>query len=1312
MILILLIILLIPLCTNGQPLEDINIIYEDRMSFTLEYRPEVKEEMVVSNQGTLFSKFSFYNSQVEFDSMGRPNFFRSIVLILPTRRFSVQVVGGEYKIKENIRLIPKPRPVSLKDFGIIESYDENDYVNVSVSDSIESLANLTLISEMKYGDLGLLKLSPIQKIGNEKVKIFSRIIVKVTFKEPLPNGINASNILAGNFLTGTYIQKYKGLPSILGVSQSPLAEGEWYKIEIQESGIYKLDYDYFKKLNIVNAINDINSIRLFGNGGYAIPDIPDTNRQTNLMEISRFVYDSNKNGKLDPEDYVTFYGKGAYSWNYLGGNLFRHVLNPYSFKNYYFLTFNQGKGKDMDSIPGFLTNPLMPVGYFVEKIFIENEQYNLINAGRRWLGKQFYGSDNLDIYYNTLFGLKTNLPITYYISLVRRSPSIDYLYVYENNNLIANPIELRKMDLSVDETVPYAVDQPLIKISSSISPPENRSILKLKVVSNNSESKTWLDWIEIFYYRSFDAVNNTLSFTTPDTTGIVQYEVKNLNSDVFVFDVTSHNDVKRITQVEYDSGTRSCKFQLEQNSGAVREVIVANPDSFKKPPLASRIENSNLHGLKNLVDYVIISPKEFINEARRLKNHRILNDSLTTEVVDIEHVYNEFGGGLPDPLSIREFLMYVRPQYALLFGAGHFDYRNITTTQRNWIPPYETDWSFTYINTFPRDDYYGIFVKNQASSVAIGRIPARNLEDAKIAVDKLISYDENSAFDAWRSRITYVADDGKTSTTDEGSIYTDCSESLANISTPGQFDRNKIYIVEFPTVNTVSGRRKPEANKAIVNAFNKGSLIVNFIGHGNENLWTHEAVFVKDVDFQNLRNRDRLAIVFASTCSYGKYDNFNIVSSGERLVTMENGGAIATISACRGTYNDRSVPLNRVFFEKLLNRAGDGKYPRIGDAWNFAMANNNNDDARKYHLFGDPAMRPLIPDKFVNVDSISGVSPANSVVIIKALQRIIVKGCIKNKLNEPKIPFEGSGILYLYDSKKDVSLQDGKATFQYKLNGEQLYRGQVTISDGEFSAVIPIPKDVTYGKNARLSMYIWNENEDGVGYTENITISGIDTTVEIDTVGPKISIFLDDYSFCSGNVVGSNPLLILRLEDESGINTSNVGVGHGLTAILDGKETIDLSTYYRSNRDTYKQGEARYQLENLDDGRHTILAKAWDIYNNSSEIEAFFEVNNQAGLVIANVFNYPNPFSQSTTFTFQRNSSDPLEVRIKVYSVAGRLLCTIHQITTERFVRIPWDGRDNEGDLLSNGIYFYKLIVKNMSDETNIEFMGKLAILR
>jgi hypothetical protein len=194
-------------------------------------------------------------------------------------------------------------------------------------------------------------------------------------------------------------------------------------------------------------------------------------------------------------------------------------------------------------------------------------------------------------------------------------------------------------------------------------------------------------------------------------------------------------------------------------------------------------------------------------------------------------------------------------------------------------------------------------------------------------------------------------------------------------------------------------------------------------------------------------------------------------------------------------------------------------------------------------------------------------------------------------------------------------------------------------------------------------------------------------------------------------------VLIAKLFDENGINTVGNGIGHDLTAIIDEKtaKPIVLNDYYTADLDSYQSGTIRYSLPKLEQGRHTLSLKVWDVNNNSSTQTIDFVVQERSEVALAHVLNYPNPFTTRTEFLFEHNQvCADLETQIQIYTVAGRLVKTINQtVQTEGFrvEGIAWDGRDDFGDQLAKGVYVYTLKVRTPTGEI-AEKTEKLVLLK
>ena len=213
---------------------------------------------------------------------------------------------------------------------------------------------------------------------------------------------------------------------------------------------------------------------------------------------------------------------------------------------------------------------------------------------------------------------------------------------------------------------------------------------------------------------------------------------------------------------------------------------------------------------------------------------------------------------------------------------------------------------------------------------------------------------------------------------------------------------------------------------------------------------------------------------------------------------------------------------------------------------------------------------------------------------------------------------------------------------------------------------------------------------------------------------------MNDENFVSGGITNESPTLLAKLQDDNGINTAS-GIGHDITAILDGDETnpFVLNGYYEASLDDFTNGTVTFAFRDLEAGIHTLTLKAWDVYNNSSTSEIQFEVfNNNEELVIDNVLNYPNPFVDYTEFWFNHNSSDVLDISVQIFTVSGKLVKTLNGQTntsgksTSTLSRdIVWNGLDDFGDKIGKGVYIYKLKVKSQRLNKQIEKIEKLVIL-
>jgi hypothetical protein len=261
-----------------------------------------------------------------------------------------------------------------------------------------------------------------------------------------------------------------------------------------------------------------------------------------------------------------------------------------------------------------------------------------------------------------------------------------------------------------------------------------------------------------------------------------------------------------------------------------------------------------------------------------------------------------------------------------------------------------------------------------------------------------------------------------------------------------------------------------------------------------------------------------------------------------------------------------------------------------------------------------------------------------------------------------------------------------------------------------------VPKSIRYHKkpSGRLTLYAWNESgyEDALGYVDTLLFNGTKGNLTDDD-GPEIVIYFEDQEeFNNGDLVHKNPILIAEIYDESGINLTQE-VGHAIEIKIDDQPAKDITSFFAYERDSYASGKLRYHLEDLISGEHRLSLQAWDNLNNPNLEEVSLRIASAEGLVLSDVYNYPNPFANETNFTFQAQGLDAgAEVSVKVYTVSGRLIRTIDALPEPRpgFNYYYWDGNDEDGDPLANGVYLYKIILK--SGDKQREVIEKLVVLK
>ena len=1308
------------------PQQDFRILSSNQSSIIIEYYPQFADTSIRKINGQ-----EFRNINLEFGYIDES--IQTGIPEIPERRFvigvpsefgnAIKVLSSSYKII-NGRVSPLP---------ILEKENFLDGLKYEVS---SEYFNYTDYPELaSFGDYGIarglgvqdIRLFPVKfDVNANTIRLYSKIVFQIDFANAQSSGRKIEDDLLKFSVINYEAAKYwvNTNRRLTKFGNSVLATGQWVKFEAPVEGIYKIDRAKLESFGFNVASIDPRTIKIYNNGGKVLSEKVTTLRPVDLVENAILVTGEN-DGIFDPGDYILFYGRGSQfrDIDSTRKNI-KRFNHTFSDKNYFWITAGGENGKRIQakaSLNGshdvLQTSTISFTDFEVDKI-------NLAKSGRQYFGDDFSQTVPSRTYTNKLDYRISSVPIEYSFRIVNASQNSFIMALAENNNNIFS----KSLSGYGNDSYTFGVAHPESAAFNG-DLPDSRSVLKFSMSSSSITSVGYLDYFEITYEKELKPVENKIIFFSKDTTALTEYYLSGFpSSEIKVFDITDFSDVFLISPKPGWPSGGDYRFQVAENADSLRKYIAIGNEAYLIPVNPSTVGNSNLRGITDGAKFIIISHKNFLDAANRLKTYRE-NESripISTMVVDLEQIYNEFSCGAQDISAIRDFIKYAydnwqnKPEYFLLMGKGTYDYKNVEGFGDNYVPAWETEESLKLIygrDSYCTDDFYGrVDGDDLKPDLAFGRLTVKSLNETNTYIDKIVHYEKSSERGDWRNLLTLIADDGYTSSGDDGSLHTSQSENLANNIIPPSFDLKKIYLADYPVVITGNGRRKPAVNLEILKSMNEGTLLVNYVGHGNPDVWAHEFVFERGVTIPQLNN-DRYFFLCAATCDFGIYDVPNYRSGAEDLLFIKNAGAIAAFSASRLVFSSANSNLNRVFLNYLLNQPRESF--NLPVTLGFALYKTKFDltqvNDQKFHLLGDPTIRLNVPQYFGSIDSINGL-PVIADIQVKALSHTKIAGTILKPDGTKWEEYNGEGLLTVFDSER-IKLLEEIDNYPMLIQGGVIFRGRVSVTSGAFEAEFVVPKDISYeNKNGKIIFYFFDLESDGLAFTNKIIVGGTDTTAVNDGEGPEIEIFFDNANYVSSYLVGPDPNMIVKLHDETGLNTTGTGVGHKLEGILNKNQgsPIDFTDYFIGELDAGgKKGEINYQFNKMNDGDYNIEVKAWDVFNNFSNEESFFTVVSSNDLVIRDVYNYPNPFTSSTAFTFQHNLAQPVDVKINVYTIAGRLIKQVEEKNIDqKFVKVNWDGRDEDGDQIGNGTYLYKLIVKTTDGEFTQSVLGKMSVVK
>jgi len=1078
-------------------------------------------------------------------------------------------------------------------------------------------------------------------------------------------------------------------------TSSLLGSGKWVKIKTKSKGIYKITFDQLKAW----GFNSPEQASVYGNGGLMLPVL---NKENKYDDLSAWPIWKGKDNA--GKDCIFFYSTGNIEFTQdEETGVIAHQQNYYASETFFYIS-DQGTPRLIGKEVAIAEAAGQQIKSFSNYAFAEKELINLIHSGSRWFGERFIpgSSQTIEI---ALENPELAKPASFAVSIAGRSSGTSTMDISLNGKSVSK-ISFQTVDVS-NLTNEYADDR--LAVFSAVPTSKNPQ-LRLVYSSLNSTSEAWLDYVSINYQSNLSMNSDVYSFRGKGSDGpikVSEFVVTGATASTKIFDVTDFSNTIEIPTEYSDS-----QIRYKSNSATYREYVAFNPaGSIPVPELVGNgnIANQNLHA-SEATEMIIVSNPLLLSAANDLANFHRTTDLMTVQVITPEVIYNEFSGGLPDPSGIRNYFRMHYDlgnasgkktlKYVLFMGDGTYDNRNILGKNHNLLPTYQSVNSLSPTDSYVTDDFFVFLDENEGGSsgavdLGIGRIPAGKLSEAEIVVDKIINYKRKETLGNWRNVVTFIGDD------EDNNTHMTQAESLANsvnISYPA-FVTDKIYFDAYQQISSSGGEKYPDVTAAINNSVKEGTLVMNYTGHANEKNLAAENVL--DIGIINSwTNINNLPIFVTATCEFSRYDA-DEMSAGEQILFNPSGGGIGLFSTTRLVYSGKNFTLNSMFFKYIFKKDEQGNNLRLGDVMRLAKTGaNTGTNQLNFSLLADPAIRLASPNNKVVTSSINENDVSIQTDTIGPLTVVKIKGFVADYNGSKLTSFNGEIIPTVYDKSMRVETlgNSGEDPMNYKLQNNIVYRGLASVKNGEFEFSFFVPKDISYKLDkGKILYYAYNnESVDAQGYFDNFYIGGSSNSTITDGSGPEIEMYMNSESFKDGGSVSVSSVLLANITDDNGINTVGTGIGHDITAVLDGdySNIMVLNDYFQSDKDSYKTGKIVFPLTGLSEGEHVLIVKVWDVFNNSSEKEIRFVVKDNFRIETVNCF--PNPMKQETSFIFTHNLPDEaFDVNLEVFETSGSRIDIVPvKVGSQGNQSLPINWNPSERNVrMRSGVYIYRMIV-------------------
>ncbi len=857
---------------------------------------------------------------------------------------SVEILAAESKLFSPFDIFYTPKmtyyPDSLEiKMGISSPFFESEVdskiapVNQFYPPQIVQFDDSTFIREQRIGRLTIF---PVQfNPGTKQIRFYSKLKIRINFSahdngglktqpenqlsEPFERLLSCSLL---NYDQAKYWRQARSGFSDKLLKSASIDQNDWYKIMVDEDGIYRLT-----KANLQNAGLNVSSvdprkIKVYYQG----QEIP-------------IIFIGEEDGVLNDTDYLEFYGFAT--------------RNDYTYDNVFWLTVALENGIRMTLQDGILNGTFPVVTRSETRVHFEQNNYygTSIPNGEgedHWFWNYLSSPSYLDLTINlnnvvNISSLPCQLKIEYRgISHPTNNPD-HHTIAYINGNKV--------LDNKWDGQSKFQQEGNFVQ--GYLSTSANTVRISEPGDTGAPIDQIYINWIEIEYWQDYIATNDVFLFQGRREPGTRQFEVTNFStSNIQLFDITDSTNVKRIANctVEPFANRYRLRFQ-DENSG--RRYLATTSAKVKSPKSFVRDNSTQLWSRTNQADYIIISHENFYHNLSTLANFRE-NQGLAVKTIDVQDIYDEFNYGVKDPQAIKDFLTYAfynwqkpAPTYVLLVGDASYDYKKYRTDSAEDLLPTHLFESSVYNTETSSDNWFGCISGNDAlADIFIGRLSVRSHDQLNIIIDKIIDYENHLEGGTWNKKVLFVADNA-----DEGGNFEALSDYFSANYIPSNFNVTKLYLRDYGSATATKD--------AIISHISSGCLLTNYVGHGSLDLWASEKIF-ESANVSSLTNSRKIPLVVTMSCINGFFHHALITNSlSEVFLNANNGGAVASFSPSGFGYTAGDQYLGEGLFKAIFQENDYilGSSIQQAKLALFAGGKSFHDHIAFFNLLGDPALQ-------------------------------------------------------------------------------------------------------------------------------------------------------------------------------------------------------------------------------------------------------------------------------------------------------------------------------------------------------------------